>query len=220
MTPPILPSGEWLRQLSPYVDRVLVNSLSVTSTVGVDAWGRIKPQPVLISLAVSFGKAFNSAAASDQVDDSTVHYGDLSKNIIAAVKAKAKDTLSMHNLMGVLEAAALATIPNLDGVHALELEICLPKASLLGTGVVVQYFIADWALARRLHIRDLTLPTVVGVNEHEKKMKQQLLVNVWVDGLPNHSAADCYGEVEQVVVKVSWSVMFGWSEANFGAIGY
>jgi FolB domain-containing protein len=207
MSPPFKPRAEWERQISPYADKVTVKALAVTATVGFDAWGRTKAQPVLISLIVSFKKAFDSAAATDQVDESTVHYGNLSKNVIAAVEAKSKEKLSMHDLMVVIEAAAKATIPSPESVHALELEVCLPKASLLGNAVCLQYSRAEWAVARRLHIKDLTLPTVVGVNDHEKKMKQQLLVNVWVDGIATDSAADHYGEVEQVVIKVRLRVL-------------
>jgi len=51
-----------------------------------DAWGRAsKPQPLLVSAEVSLAEPFETASTTDQVTPDTVHYGTLSKAILATL---------------------------------------------------------------------------------------------------------------------------------------
>lgn len=65
-----------------------VKNLSGNARVGVDVWGRTengrvnKFQPIQISASISLEEPFETAARSDSVDRSTVHYGTLSKEIL------------------------------------------------------------------------------------------------------------------------------------------
>ena len=62
---------------------IQVNNLQTNLKVGTDAWGRAgKLQPALISATVSLLQDFGTAAMGDDVDQSTIHYGILSKEIL------------------------------------------------------------------------------------------------------------------------------------------
>lgn len=64
-----------------------VKNLQTTLPVGTDAWGRpAKQQPVLLTCVVSLRQPFSSAASTDSVTKSTVHYGILSKSLLEACK--------------------------------------------------------------------------------------------------------------------------------------
>ena len=202
--PTLLTLNNWQTKLPSYSDRVHLNSLSTTAILPHDAFGRSqKAQPILITLALSLHNPITSAALTDTVDVSTVHYGKLSKSILSAVSARTSDPLTTHELMRLIEAAALATVPCPEAIQALEMTVALPKASLLGQGVEVTYRKAEWGSARTLRVRDLQIATIIGVNEHEKRAPQMVIVNIWIDALTSNAAADCATEVEQVVVKVT-----------------
>lgn len=62
---------------------ISVRNLYFSGKVGKDAWGRKDiAQPVLLSAKVSLENPFSSAAKEDDVDQSTVHYGVLSKELL------------------------------------------------------------------------------------------------------------------------------------------
>ncbi|KAI0193197.1 Dihydroneopterin aldolase-domain-containing protein [Xylaria flabelliformis] len=62
---------------------VRVRNLQSVMIAGRDAWGRGgKPQPVLLSSEVSFARPFETSSAHDAVNAETVHYGNLSKNLL------------------------------------------------------------------------------------------------------------------------------------------
>jgi dihydroneopterin aldolase len=64
-----------------------VKNLQTTLPIGTDAWGRpAKQQPVLLTCIVSLRQPFSSAASTDSVTKSTVHYGILSKSLLEACK--------------------------------------------------------------------------------------------------------------------------------------
>ena len=55
--------------------------------VGRDAWGRPgRPQPVLLSAEVSFARPFGAASEGDRLGAETVHYGTLSKSLLAGLE--------------------------------------------------------------------------------------------------------------------------------------
>jgi len=65
---------------------VSVRNLSTLIQGPRDAWGRVgKTQPLLVSADVSFSSPFDTAAASDKLGADTVHYGNLSKAILASL---------------------------------------------------------------------------------------------------------------------------------------
>ncbi|KAI9841406.1 MAG: hypothetical protein M1837_000739, partial [Sclerophora amabilis] len=194
---------EWDRIVPLSTDRVCVRNLSINAPVALDGWGRDKPQPVQISVSLSLAQSFASAAERDKVDQSTIHYGQLSKNVLAAIEADRKQQISLDELARLVEEAASRTISFPALAETLEVDIFLPKASLLGAGVGFQYCRAfgnpyRLDVARVVHVKDLAIPTVIGVNSHERDMKQQVVVNVWIDRLAETIS---YNEIEQLVVK-------------------
>ncbi|KAL2018696.1 hypothetical protein VTK56DRAFT_470 [Thermocarpiscus australiensis] len=129
---------------------------------GRDAWNRAgKPQPCLVSAEVSFRDPFPAAAAHDRLGADTVHYGTLSKAVLASVapfaptsptpKREAGGGRGECTLRDVLETLwADLTRRNLTTgekveerpclvdptrVRFLSVMVALPKASLLGEGV-------------------------------------------------------------------------------------
>src|SRR5438874_7268817 len=74
---------EWNRRARSAGDKIFVRNLTLNTRVALDAWGREKPQPVLISVVISLSRSFQSAAEKDELNQSTVHYGTLSKAVIA-----------------------------------------------------------------------------------------------------------------------------------------
>jgi len=87
----------------------------------------------------------------------------------------------------------------------------LPKASLLGegvrlTGAAVFEGERVKARARALEISRLRVPTLVGVNENERKAKQFVVVTVVVEGFAR--GEDVYVDIEADVVQVSIPLYF------------
>ncbi|KAI9790568.1 MAG: hypothetical protein M1833_001919 [Piccolia ochrophora] len=200
---PVLTRRDWEHRAPYSSDKVFVRNLAVSATVGVDAFGRRKKQPVSISATIFLSQEFTSAATTDSVDDSTVHYGNLSKNVIAAVEEVAQTELSLQALGYVVVRAINKTVTSPTLIEAWDMNIDLPKASLMGAGVSLAYCWGkhDATPAQVLHIKDVNVAVVVGVNSHEKEVKQRVVMSIWIDPLTTESASDCYGEVEQLAVK-------------------
>jgi dihydroneopterin aldolase len=201
---------------------IRVTNLKAYAPVGTNAWGNASSQqPVLISAAASLRDPFATAATDDKVDGSTIHYGVLSKGILAAV-ANCSAGESAIGLLRHVErwlvapAAVLEEImvqkrgkePVLDvrKLRALELEVCLPKASLLGSGVSVFEKIVfsengvSEGCCTVLKVQNLKIPTLVGVNAPERRAKQIVVANVELEKWTEPS--DKYAQLEELVVKV------------------
>ncbi|KAL2886730.1 FolB domain protein [Ceratocystis lukuohia] len=138
---------------------VKVTNLASTIKAGHDAWGRTnKMQPVSISVAVSLRQPFQRATATDNMADDTVHYGQLSKAILAALAVVNQrqssgnngfdEPITLRAVLDVIWAALTGTtidgtstetlvspFLNLDYIQALSVSVLFPKASLLGSGV-------------------------------------------------------------------------------------
>jgi dihydroneopterin aldolase len=172
---------------------------------GLDAWGREKEQPILLSVSLSFRQAFDSAAGQDALDDSTMHYGILAKNLRALNPSPSSadhawDTLD--DLADRIHQAILDTPPGGDLLQSCQIEIKLPKASLMGDFVTYVYFVQEnQHVGRVLHLERICIPVLIGVNENERTAKQKLFVSVWIDMI---KAADChsYIDLEAILVQV------------------
>lgn len=208
---------------------IRVQNLQSVVEVGRDAWGRTgKVQPILISATVSLREPFDKASTDDSVNNSsTVHYGILSKAILDAVESfslKEPDhtlrallshilrhltgrgldagefTSNRVNSSFVLEGAAL---------KSLEIKLTLPKASLIGSGVVLSGTVLyagsgnAEAHSSSLKLCGLRIPTLIGVNPNERLAKQIVVTNIELDLWS--ATSDLYNELEEVVVKVCYS---------------
>jgi len=232
---------------------IRVRNLRTTLTVGKDAWGRPKKsQPLLISATVSLRKLFESASVDDEVDSSTIHYGILSKTIIEAMKAFEScgdcftDGALSTTMRGLLDYIfTYLTHWSLDGgseagadfsdlekilvdcatVKYMELQIMLPKASLLGSGVSLtgaatydaSHNSRPSVYCIGLELHNLRVPTLIGVNKNERLAKQIVAANVQIDGY--NSCQDAYNELEELVVKTLEESSFETLEALAAHIG-
>ena len=226
--------------------QISVSNLQTTLPLATDAWGRPSiPQPLLLSSSISLQHPFSSASSSDTVSPSTIHYGTLSKAILAACTEfrdlcaddvcpvpmhlralvqfvhfylTGRDTLpsfpcqekvveSLSSRDTAQKGISIEPLLKNVAIRLFELEILLPKASLLGSGVSLKgsfgYEVGNEgpsAYSMVLRLRELRVPTLVGVNPNERLAKQMVYVGVemqrwdWM--------VDEYCALEEVVVKV------------------
>lgn len=141
---------------------VRVRNLQATVYAAQDAWGRDgKPQPLLVSAEISLRDPFGDSSVSDKVAGDTVHYGILSKAILASLERYQKpppnqdDGRSGTTLRDVLETIwsgltglaingtgpgsfgenAKAALLDISRISTMAITVTLPKGSLLGSGV-------------------------------------------------------------------------------------
>lgn len=151
-----------------------------------------------------------SAAAGDALDGSTVHYGVLSKNILAALTDVRSGAVWMSGL-GVASAVSEAVVATaaVGAVEGVRMDVGFPKASTLGSGAGVEWTVLFGeggaevvGLGRQLYVRGVRVPVLIGVNKNERAKKQLVVVSVWVDKVSD-AAIDGYDVVEDLVLKVS-----------------
>lgn len=167
---------------------------------GLDAWGREKEQPVLLSVSLDFRRSYDTAASQDALDASTMHYGVLAKNL-RGLKPN-DDWQSLDDLAARVLKTVMNTPPGSELVNGCQIEVKLPKASLLGESVTYVYFRSDNEESRVLHLSNIFIPTLIGVNSNERQSKQKLFVSVWVGGIQKDDA-ETYTQLEQVLVQAS-----------------
>src|ERR1700744_432930 len=109
------------------MDSIILRDLSTQAKVGLDCWGRERPQPILISVTVSTD--ITKAGLSDKLDDLTINYSTLGKGILRHVDVGGSFE-SLHDLALQL---AEDIIPGLRG-HGedgdVEVKIVAPKQLL------------------------------------------------------------------------------------------
>jgi dihydroneopterin aldolase len=93
-------------------------------------------------------------------------------------------------------------------LQSLSIEILLPKASLLGSGVSLEgTFIYEKehhgpsAYSTVLRLKELRIPTLIGVNVNERRARQVVVATVEMERWDR--MVDAYNELEEIVVKVS-----------------
>ncbi|KAH7020624.1 hypothetical protein B0J12DRAFT_394911 [Macrophomina phaseolina] len=194
-------------------DTVSISSLNLTARAGRDVWGRTdRSQPLSISVTVASRAGFATAAAGDALDGGTVHYGHLSKNILAgledATAGGGKTWLSGLDVASRVSEAVVGTAAA-GAVEAARVDVRFPKASTLGSGAGV-----EWALfyapargdvlasSRALYVRDIKVPTLIGVNSNERMKKQMCSFSVWIDSISD-AAVDGYDVVEDMVLQAA-----------------
>ncbi len=105
------------------------------------------------------------------------------------------------------------------GVKTLEVQVRLPKASLLGDGVCfkgtfgfeegvqgVERIEGVSVYSMTLRLCDLRIPTIIGVNTNERLAKQVVVCNLEIDKWDK--MVDCYCELEEIVVKVTTYLLY------------
>jgi hypothetical protein len=94
-----------------------------------------------------------------------------------------------------------------ENVSMIEIEVVLPKASLLGTGVSIKgSFIYEGAgsgpgaYSMVLKLHDLRMPAIIGINPNERLAKQVVICSVEMEKWDRED--DSWAELEEVIAKV------------------
>lgn len=202
---------------------VHVRDLQVNARIGTDAWGRVgKEQPLLLSANLSLASPFHTAASTDCVSDDTVHYGLLAKAFLSSLdnlEKRSNDDGAHITLRQALDYIQDAQYSN-SSVQTIKtsiladpgkvrhscLTMMLPKASLLGSGVSMTKLVsfpstsapASWGVGLGIH--GLRVPTLIGVNDNERKARQIVVADLQFDKFDCYK--DIYNEIESFVVEV------------------
>ncbi|KAF2822407.1 hypothetical protein CC86DRAFT_329934 [Ophiobolus disseminans] len=184
---------------SEHFDKIIVQNLEVIVNAGTDVWGRKKKQRALISVTVTLTTDFASASSTDTVDDSTVHYGVLSKAIQALVADESREWVSTPQLSWSI-AESVRKVAGSTGVHAIETNICYIKGSMFGdgAGLITSKIETSGAYSNVLYLRNVHIPCLIGVNSNERLQKQPVVLNIWVDGV-DMSRVDEYAQLETLL---------------------
>ncbi|KIM42033.1 hypothetical protein M413DRAFT_445214 [Hebeloma cylindrosporum] len=175
-------------------DIVFVDTLRLSANIGSDCWGRIRPQPIEITVYLHLKPSFLQAAAeSDDVVDS-IHYGHLTKSIRILIKSKSGSDSSGFNGIDDLIRAVTACAFELGGEAIAEVRVVLniPKVILLANGFFVDVVTArdgpELAMvSKKVSIGDIVVPVIIGVNPPEREAKQRVLVNITFHEDPSSS---------------------------------
>jgi dihydroneopterin aldolase len=187
---------------SDCTDKILVQNLAVTVNAGTDVWGRRKKQRALISVTVTLGNHFSSASSTDTVDESTVHYGTLSKAIQGRIQDDSLEWMSTADL-SIAIAGIVRTAAGSAPIFAIETDACYVKGSMFGDGAGHQASIitATGIYSNVLYLKNVRVPCLIGVNANERLQKQPIVINLWVDCVPA-SRVDDYAALETALVQV------------------
>lgn len=211
MASTLVEHDQWLYTSSSQTDKVCINDLAVNAMAGLDCWRRKKEQPVYISLTLTFKGEFFTASTKDVVDQSTVHYGKLGKNITATIseKSKAQEWLSSFDLAVLVEKAAQQTAGDPSLISTYIVDLSYPKGSLYGDRAGYRYCVAYNAdvYAITLYLENIRVPILLGVNEYERKKKQIVVANIWLDKI-DKDFIDDHIALEETFIKVQGYSLF------------
>lgn len=203
--------GELVRQTlwdaelarSEHFDKILIQNLEVTVNAGKDVWGRKKKQRAFISVTVTLDTTFASASSTDSVDNSTIHYGILSKAIQAELADKDDGWMSTAQLSWNI-AVSIGKVAGSTGVHAIETDVRYLKGSMFGdgAGLTMASIGTSGLYSSVLYLRNVLIPCLIGVNPNERLQKQPVVLNIWIECL-DKSRVDDYTQLETLLFEVS-----------------
>lgn len=179
-------------------DMVIVRDLRTNATVGLDRWGKTRPQSITISAYVY--TSLVKAGGSDDVADS-IHYGLLTKDIVKLV-----DGATFANLLELAEAVAALALNKDERVHAVEVDAYAGnqflQAEQLGLHIkrIRDGVAATEARDDRTMISDLRVSTIIGVNPPEREAKQIVILNLTFYGF--NWSQSVWKEIHATLVKV------------------
>lgn len=164
-------------------DTIRLQNLQLSHGVQApDVWGKPKDQPALVSLTLTLRHGFGSAADSDALDASTIHYGELAKRIRANCAAAGQ---TVECVLVNVERIACGMAQKAPGRFILGrcgAEVTLPKASMYGDGVTLGRFSffddqgrASMHGRRVFTVKAIKVMAMIGVNDYERAAKQPIV---------------------------------------------
>lgn len=173
-------------------DIVIIDSLSLSATIGKDWWGRVRPQPLFVTLHLHLQPGYlDKAAAADDVGES-IHYGHLTKSIMGLVDGRDAQVFDgPRNLARAVAKAAFAltgAIAAQRAVVAIKSEKLIPLAGEFTMEISTSYTeeVIEGTEDIRVTIKDLALSIIIGVNPPEREAKQRVITTVIIHGRPGH----------------------------------
>ena len=187
---------------SGHYDKVAVQNLEVSVNCGTDVWSRKKPQRAYISVTVTLGQKFASASSTDTVDESTIHYGILSKAVQARLKSASSDWVSTPDLSASVRDS-VKKVSTSTPIYAIETSVSYLKGSMFGDAITHTASCIETTGERTsmLHFRNVVIPCLIGVNANERLKKQPVVLNLWVSCIRD-SRVDDYAELETLVFNI------------------
>ncbi|KAF6749870.1 Dihydroneopterin aldolase-domain-containing protein, partial [Ephemerocybe angulata] len=164
-------------------DIVFIDTLHLNANVGPDCWGKARAQPVNVSVYLHLTPGFlKTAGESDGVEDS-VHYGLLTKKVAALVKNKDGEGEREFGGIDELVRCVAEEAFELGGaaVGSVRVVVELPKVVLLaGGGLAVDVVVLREGRfeRKRVEVRGVVVPVVIGVNPPERLAKQRVVVDL------------------------------------------
>jgi len=168
-------------------DIIFIDRLGLSANIGLDCWGRRRPQPIFISIYLHLtpNGFLSRSGQSDNVNDS-VDYGSLTKAVMRYVESEKNGFNAVEQLIdGVADQAF-----GLAGENGKEVRVILelPKLVPLAEGGIAvevtrratQGTQDSGAAQKKVYVKDLSYAVIIGVNEPERRDKQRVLVNLEV----------------------------------------
>ncbi|KAL8680679.1 MAG: hypothetical protein Q9186_003164 [Xanthomendoza sp. 1 TL-2023] len=172
----------------PQLDTIYLRNLNISAVIGLDAWGRKdRVQPIVLNIRLKIDTT--SSATSDDVND-TFSYGQMSKEITSQLDGKVFTNL--QQLITVLttfaafwpgedtKLQALAPKALLRVEGGLEITHSIRKKDRYEENGVPQVRHVD---TRSFSIKGLKLACIIGVNKHERLVKQSVNVDLRIPAI-------------------------------------
>jgi dihydroneopterin aldolase len=197
---------------------VSVHNLQLPSgAIAPNIWLERKEQPALASVSLWLRNSFTSAASQDALDDSTVHYGELSKKVRAGCTGEEGQRSALEAVLQAAEHMARKPKPDGDKFVAKRIaaKVTLPKASAFGDALTLSEVRtydergSKTGGFRTFACKNLKVPTLIGVNAYERKGRQPLVVDFALDfdsemyeSLSSEQHMDVLFPIERELVEV------------------
>jgi dihydroneopterin aldolase len=174
------------------MDTIILRDLFSQADIGLDCWGRLRTQPVLITALVSTD--VSQAGLTDKADDLTVDYSALGKSIL-----KRMEEGKFGSLHCLARELAEEVVPSLggysgeglqgDGVEdttkrgggQVKIIATAPKQLLCADALRITVIRSTTHTSDVIDIQNLQANLVLGLNPAERLVKQRVLVNISLD---------------------------------------
>ncbi|CAG8451784.1 9352_t:CDS:2 [Acaulospora colombiana] len=161
-------------------DKIIIKNLAVRSIVDVDAWERVKCQPILINLAIE--KSISKAGETDEFSFA-IDYREITK----AVTKFAEE--STHKSVEALADGIAQICVKEFNVPRVSVRVENPRALLRATSAGAEIARTHENYIEPVHlndnrdiifVKDLKLSTIIGINPWERESKQIVILNLTI----------------------------------------